>query len=582
MALNVERLDYVKSELDELAEILGNTLGPYGRTTIIEEHSRNHTITKDGYTVIRNLHETDDRRRIILDLIKKTSFHLVKTVGDGSTSAVLAARNMHDGLSEFLEANPKIPPQDVIETMTAISQEIIKEMRKFSRKADSYDVRNVAYIATNGEDWFADLVQSVYDRIGPDGVIRIIRGVGEDTSWTLKKGTELNRGMVGPEFATSRDLRGNYCDLEDPFIFMCDGTFGDDQEMHDFHILWLKLVEREKEKVPVVVIAERFSPLFLEFGRTNKNKKDGFPICLVDFSTAGTDQQQRFLDLAAYVDAVPVLKKLKAADACDPDGEESALRLEMFGRAKSFRATDNKTRIIGGGGFDSDGNPVKGLAERIKGLKDEIAKNEQDANIAVYSLEESKYKSRLAVLEGTVAEIKVGGMSDQDRELRVGMLEDAVHSCRSALKHGVVVGGNTSIPKAINRMTKNRKKMAEISVITPKCDRFLAESILVLISKSFRNVYRKVVEPFFQDPDFCSVNVMQSMQYSDMIYNARTRRIEYFNLPGDRNVSKEKLEKATTVMNSLQTDVEILKGSIAILGLVAASNQAVRIPRPDG
>jgi chaperonin GroEL (HSP60 family) len=86
---NVQNIEGSDDILNRISDILSKTLGPHGSTTIIESHLLDHQVSKDGYTVLSKLIFTDSYSRVLLELIKKISNRLVRTVGDGSTSAVV-------------------------------------------------------------------------------------------------------------------------------------------------------------------------------------------------------------------------------------------------------------------------------------------------------------------------------------------------------------------------------------------------------------------------------------------------------------------------------------------------------------
>ena len=87
----------IRDIFDMLASITGKTLGPYGGLTWIEEMGAYHP-TKDGFTVLKNIRFNSRRNNTILNFINSISHQMVMKVGDGSTTAIVAAH-------EFLELN---------------------------------------------------------------------------------------------------------------------------------------------------------------------------------------------------------------------------------------------------------------------------------------------------------------------------------------------------------------------------------------------------------------------------------------------------------------------------------------------
>jgi chaperonin GroEL len=77
---------------DQLYQTLSRTAGPYGSGTIIERLG-DYYMTKDGFTVLKSVHFDNRTNNAIMDLILTISHQMVMKVGDGSTTAILAAKN---------------------------------------------------------------------------------------------------------------------------------------------------------------------------------------------------------------------------------------------------------------------------------------------------------------------------------------------------------------------------------------------------------------------------------------------------------------------------------------------------------
>ena len=86
-----------------MSDILSNTLGPYGTTTMIDQET-NYSVSKDGFHVLQNLRFADTKMNRIRSTLYSISHQMVTKVGDGSTSAVVAAYSF---LLEMLEYSSK-------------------------------------------------------------------------------------------------------------------------------------------------------------------------------------------------------------------------------------------------------------------------------------------------------------------------------------------------------------------------------------------------------------------------------------------------------------------------------------------
>ena len=110
--INILYHEDARRKLEEGVDILANavkvTLGPRGRTVLIQNSFGPPTLTKDGVTVAQQL-EVDDRfENLGVQFVKEVASHTNQLAGDGTTTAtVLAQALLHEGLRQVTSgANP--------------------------------------------------------------------------------------------------------------------------------------------------------------------------------------------------------------------------------------------------------------------------------------------------------------------------------------------------------------------------------------------------------------------------------------------------------------------------------------------
>ena len=67
------------------------TLGPFGRTAIIDYQAGIPRVTKDGVTVIKNISTGQNRLNVGLQLIQRVANNINEHCGDGTTTSSLIA-----------------------------------------------------------------------------------------------------------------------------------------------------------------------------------------------------------------------------------------------------------------------------------------------------------------------------------------------------------------------------------------------------------------------------------------------------------------------------------------------------------
>ena len=101
-AVNVISKEEFEERISKVFHLLWKTLsksfGPYGAPTLIYNYPYSH-VTKDGYTIMKNLSMDASETLVdqaIADMAADICGRLNYTVGDGTTSAVIATNSIYN------------------------------------------------------------------------------------------------------------------------------------------------------------------------------------------------------------------------------------------------------------------------------------------------------------------------------------------------------------------------------------------------------------------------------------------------------------------------------------------------------
>lgn len=556
---NVQNIEGSDDILNQISDILSKTLGPHGSTTIIESHLLDHQVSKDGYTVLSKLIFTDSYSRVLLELIKKISNRLVRTVGDGSTSAVVASASFFNRLKEFTTQNPHIPPQELLNALKIISSSISMNLKHQSTQIDGTEeckdiLRNIAYISTNGDVEVSQLVADVVQRTGREGIIALERSKSDQTHIVEQRGFTVHRGYVDSCFANRFEERGNRCDFGKTMVFICDGRL----DAADLPIL-LSIIST-KMKVggdAFVVVANGYNDDVLNTLRGIVASNTGINICLIDHATNSSSQLSRLNDLAMILGATVYQKRTKNIS---PDHILKLLETtDILGYCDKFECNDSKSSFIDGKGKEEDLNLY------IARLRNQLQEMVAETSHIDTSTQEAECRRRLAVLTSGAFTIFVGGDSEQEKDAKKYLVEDAVFAARSALRHGIVPGGMLAIPRMFfsneGMQSAIAEEVAKKSVLTKEQGEELVNGIV----KSFIDVYSHIIAPYAKYHSLEPSSYIVELIKEGKIVNMRT--------------FKEESIEESRIVNSVETDTEILKAVVSIIGLVATSNQFIFLPQ---
>jgi chaperonin GroEL len=546
-----ETREHVGRTLGTLNEILSKSLGPYGSTTIIQDKlSMNHAITKDGYTILNKIKFDNEISTTILEIVKKISRNLVKEVGDGSTSAIVVSNALFQQLLELTKEH-NVPRKDVLDVLESYEKMLTKlvEERSIEITDDNFDkIRSIASVSNNNDDKAGDLIYHIYEKIGVNGFISLETSTNVEDSYIITEGIELPRGYISQVFANKPDKIT--CEFEKPFIFMCNEALDE----NDLEMLAEVLGKAMKFARPLVVIAKGFDTEVKNFFHINKIQNRNLDVAVIDYAIVNNYHRESFEDLAIYL----------GASMYDKYGGErpNEFSIERLGTCLKSIVNETSSKFIEGYGERAK------IDERIELIEEQMKEVDKKEKFIDTTEELFQLRKRIANLNCLIATLYVGGSSDLERETRKYLMEDAVFACQSALRNGYVSGGNLIIPRVmkdhwneiifdmmedkelVKTLTNHEERSTFFNDFSSSLYKAFAQSFYTVLS----NKYGEIEDNY---------SVIEQCIEEGTIYNLKKNTFE-------------KLDE-TSIINSVKTDVEIMKASFSIIGLLVTSNQFVSV-----
>src|SRR5512146_292059 len=176
LLFKTEAQQALKRGADMLARAVATTLGPKGRNVALDTRYGSPTVTHDGVTVAKEIELKDPFENMGAQLLKEAATKTNDVAGDGTTTAtVLAQAIVHEGLKNVAAgANPMLIKRG-LELATEAVVACIKAMSK--PVVDKREIANIASISAADQE-IGDLIASVMDKVGKDGVITVEESKG--------------------------------------------------------------------------------------------------------------------------------------------------------------------------------------------------------------------------------------------------------------------------------------------------------------------------------------------------------------------------------------------------------------------
>jgi chaperonin GroEL len=401
--------------IDKVANTVKVTLGPKGRTVILDRHSP--LVSNDGVTIAKEIELKDKFENMGAKLIREISSKTQDDAGDGTTTAIVLGQSIiKEGMKNITSGSNPIEIKKGIDKAVLKVIEYIKE--ESVKVNDKRMISQVASISANNDETIGNLIAEAMEKVGNDGVITVEDGKSMETNLEVVEGMQFDKGFVSPYMVTNQERM--VCELEEPYILITNKKISSMKQL----IPTLEKVAQEGKSLLIIaedVEGEALAALIINI------LKGALKVCAVKTPGFGDEQKEILEDIAILTGGQVIT-------------EDKGMKLEEFnednlGSARKIVITNDKTTIIEGKG------DKRNIEKRKKTIEALVKNTDSD-----YKKEE--LRKRLAKLGNGVAVIKVGATTETELEEKKLRIDDALNATKAAVAEGVVVGGGITLLRA--------------------------------------------------------------------------------------------------------------------------------------
>lgn len=411
-----EGRDKLISGIIKISKAVKSTLGPLGKTVIIESnlHSRGLTVTKDGVTVAKSINLEDPVENLAVRMVKEAADRTATSAGDGTTTAIVLTEAIVLAGMEVLKENPDINVTELTRHINKLSESVISELNKKAKKVTGKTLRDVATISANNDKELGLLIADIYSQVGKDGVVTVETSQTAETYFEVTNGIKIDRGYTSRLFINNQ--KNDECVLDDVHILATDLEISNILNIENI----LKPIIQQGKKLLIIGTC---SPNVINTLGMNV-VKNNLKFCNIIPPQFGYKTKELMADIALSVGA-----KYFSESTGD---DLSLITLSDLGHAQKVVVSSEKTVII------RDEGKTEQVDARIMELRDA-------ENRSTKKDEKDFLRDRIASLSGGVGVVYVGGDSDIEQKEKYDRVEDAVCAVRSALEEGILPGGGAAL-----------------------------------------------------------------------------------------------------------------------------------------
>lgn len=532
----------INTVFNMVSKALTKTLGPYGSTTIIEKYGECH-ITKDGWSVLKNIRFEDAVSNNILMLLLRISAQVVIKVGDGSTTSIVAADSILKELNNS-EIIKNMRPKEFMETLHNCVNYLVEVIYKNSKtinKETFEEIYKLAYISTNGDENISKIIQEIYLKTNNPS-IEYVKSKTNETTYEIIDGYRGNITYIDNIFTTNDD---GTCVINNPIIIMFDHKIDIERALP---LISAAAVKAASEQRRVVVIAPNYDKFLLDNIRKNiiieYKSKGTSTIVYTRASLVNNISHELYNDFAIMCGAQIISEQF-----IDEITNETVS--EYLGTVENMVISE-KTTFIKGFNNRNENLYTKAMEDATSKYNKMLDDNQKRG---IVDIKLNEVKQRMTKLYGTMGAIYVGGNSELEKTANYDLVEDAIKACESAYNYGYNIGGSLIIPYIINKILKSED-----------CE-VVRKEMFNIIKNAFLNVFKTIITNKYSNNE-CSfdeiVNNCINTDSEPVCYDLVTDTYSH------------------DIINSCETDIEILKATASIISLLNSSNQYISIMTENG
>lgn len=568
--------------IERIANALANSYGPSGSTTLIRKGddvkgSGVTAYTKDGHSILGSIKFNKPIEMSILDDLKDITRNTVKTVGDGTTSAVILSYEIFRALNEIISDHANFTEKAVVAELQKVVKDITTIIENSKQKPTIDKIYQIALTSTDGNEEVANSIREIYEQFGLGVYIDV--GISNTTNHMVKtyEGLTIDGGYFNPCFINR--AKDAVSELQNPNIYIFEDPIDNNYTLNLCYKIveqnliapltkYNTLVQQGNQAEADAVIANELKATAIitpTFGRDIRSQMDS----IIDMMSSSKIEQRapltiitgmtdvdRLADLAAMTGAKTIKKYV------DPEVQKSDVEkgiaptldnvaTEFGGKAELLVADTKTTKVInpelmfdideeGKRVFSSDYNNLLASLEAQLAQLDTVKESATEVNVL---------RRRIQSLKCNMVDYLIGGVSYTDRDALKDAVEDAVLNCRSAAKEGIGYAANFEGLRAAYEVAKVTSNLSPIR-----------EAVSNAVYKAYANTVARIYVDYM---------AVEGIEQDDLI-----KKLIENNKPIDVTGNNRE------VLSSIKTDPTTLQAIVDIVGLMFKTNQFL-CPIPD-
>lgn len=616
------------------SDLVVKTLGPYGSTTLLDDGMGAVYPTKDGWSVLTKLNLNNPIYNTALNTLRKTSFDAVTRAGDGTTTAMVAANSFLQHIVNLgLTEQPGFDQALFRKCVETAAEDIINTLHRFATPIEQNEegykvIRQIALIATNGNEQFADMVKQVYEKT-QNPSIHVQIGNSTETKYSIEDGYKVDVVPIMHSAYVNSDEGKAIIKNAKVLILNHNMTY-----VNHWDMLRVLINYANQHQTTLIIMAPYFDDtisawmvnqarscqqkkvlpyiMFIQVPFTTELQKLSIEdLSIMTNATVIDDSKLRMftaMQQKQWIDEGKIPSDTRYDTAMAEMGYQTyqsseQLVLTSMGSIVNMEVT-NKQLFLREFELVADKERLKKAREIAEETWNHVNKRANRSGAGTIDKEYITAHQRYIRLRGKMGVIEVGGVSDLQKLCDKDSLDDACLACRSAWDNGYISGMGLDtlrianahhtyfenmmlIDPDPNRLGNIYYKIALKAIYyafydvagfvlqnkngSSKMVKIPTEDELVSLTNFDILTYSIIGAIFDEDGEakYIHDDTYQSTQFGDPDWKPNNGRLSY-DLRTDTFIP---IENENSIINSVEIDEGIIRTMVSVLTMVITSNQ---------
>ena len=522
----------LKSGIDKIAKVVCSSLGPLGRTTLIEDVNivGSYKISKDGVSIARSVNFLDAVEDLAATMVKSAAEASVTASGDGTTTTICLVQALLEAAESYEDL--KYNMSEIIRFINKYTLELEAELERTSLKITKKRALNIAIIASNNDPKIGKLVADVYSQVKH---VTIEDSPSSETYTKVTNGIKIERGWVSNIMINNQKTQE--CILEDAYILVTD------TEIKEVDVL-VPILQFIMSEDRSILIIGTFSPNALF--TLNKNiVENGLKACVIIPPGFGYAKDDLMNDLGIALNATFVNEKT---------GDNlQGLSISDLGLAKKIvvgkdytvivRDTNDRLEV----GINPDGSEYEQTVPFVDRIPQHVSDLKEMLKHTNSYIDKKNLNERIANISGGVGVIFVGANSPVEQKELLDRIEDAVFAVKSAIEFGISPGGGIALINSLKAITCDSNDVNKMAAFD-------------ILNEALQAPFKTIVSNTGVDVTTI-VPTIEDSKTNGFGYNAKTREfgmMEEMGIIDATKVTRNALKNAVSVAGTIMSTAAVI------------------------